>query len=165
MLLCIPAWRRWENINYCLFRAELGFAAHTLSWVTLLCTGMAGLGTSQAELMHQQQEEGGNTEEFRFLSMSVTHKQPWNLGGAAAEAAVGRSQEKISCAVWSTEPKLLAVTLAQPGCVSWNAHGVWRFGACIREPSTAGACGVLTVPVAQQTPNLWLSGSRGMSGT
>lgn len=55
---------------------------------------MAGLGTTQIELTHQQQEEGGYTEEFRLLSMSVTHKQPWNLGGAASDAAAGRCQEK-----------------------------------------------------------------------
>lgn len=59
----------------------------------LLCIGMAGLGATQGELMHQQQE-GGSTEEFRFLSMSVTHKQPWYLAGAGSETAVGRSQKK-----------------------------------------------------------------------
>lgn len=60
----------------------------------LLCIGMAGLGATLGELMHQQQQEGGSTEEFRFLSMSVTHKQPWYLAGAGSETAVGRSQEK-----------------------------------------------------------------------
>lgn len=60
----------------------------------LLCIGMAGLGTTQVGLMHQQQQEGGSTEELRFLSMSVTHRQPWYLGGAASQTAVGRSQEK-----------------------------------------------------------------------
>lgn len=33
-------------------------------------------------------------EEFRFISVSVMHKRPWNVGGAASEAVVGRSQEK-----------------------------------------------------------------------
>lgn len=37
------------------------------------------------------------------------------------------------------------------------------FGVWIREPSTAGGSGVLTVPVAQQTPNLWLKDLRLLS--
>lgn len=39
-------------MNYCHFRTELGFGAHTSSWVTLVCVGVAGFGTTQAELMY-----------------------------------------------------------------------------------------------------------------
>lgn len=46
-------------MNYCLFRTELGPGAHTLSWVTLLCTGMAGLGTTQLSLCTKRRRKEG----------------------------------------------------------------------------------------------------------
>lgn len=49
------------------------------------CTGRADAPTAVGRRVHRG---------VLILSMSVTHKQPWNLGGAASEAAVGRSQEK-----------------------------------------------------------------------
>lgn len=46
-------------INYCLSRTELGLRAHTLSWVTLLCTGMAGLGRAYVPTAGGRREHRG----------------------------------------------------------------------------------------------------------
>lgn len=48
-------------------------------------TGRADAPTAGGRRVHRGVE---------VLSVNVMHKQPWKLGGAASEAAVGRSQEK-----------------------------------------------------------------------
>lgn len=100
------------------------------------------------------------------------HVQPWYLGVAAFETAVGRSQEKLlSCLdhrakVLSSNPGSAQVCVREY-TLALEVWGLGREQHCRRVCCSPDPLWMLMVPVVQQMANLWLSrnGEYGMSET
>lgn len=103
----------------------------------LVCVRVAGFGTTQVELIYQQQEKATQrSSAFSLLFTSLMYVQLWFLGVAAFETAIRRSQEKILRCL-EHRAKALSSNPGLTGCVPWNMHWLWRSGG-LAESSTAG---------------------------